>query len=68
MVYSFFDKKSSGVNISDCTITRTNESAIKSVFLSNHRCSDLACLAKGFDRPQKLAEELHKVIIRKFEK
>ena len=51
MVYSFFDKKSSGVNISDCTITRTNEPAIKSDFLSNHRCSDLACLAKGFDRP-----------------
>ena len=67
MIYNFFDKKSSGVNISGGAVTRTNKSAIKSDFMSNQRPSDLACLAKGFDRPQNSAE-LHKPIIRKFEK
>ena len=67
MIYNFFDKKSSGVNISGGAVTRTNKSAVKSDFMSNQRPSDLACLAKGFDRPQKSAE-LHKPIIRKFEK
>ena len=67
MIYNFFHKKSSGVNISGGAVTRTNKSAIKSDFMSNQRPSDLACLAKGFDRPQKSAE-LHKPIIREFEK
>ena len=30
--------------------------------------SDFACVAKGFDRTRKLAEELHKPVIRKLEK
>ena len=62
MIYNFFDKKSSGVNISGGAVTRTNKSAIKSDFMSNQRPSDLACLAKGFDRPQKSAE-LHNQLL-----
>ena len=56
MAYNFFDKKSSGVNISGGAIVRINKFATKSDYMSNQRPSDLACFAKGFDRPQKLPD------------
>ena len=52
MVYKFFDKKSSGVNTSGGAVSRADKSAVKSEIMSK----------------QELAEELHKTIIRKFEK
>ena len=68
MVYNFFHKKFFGSNILGGAITRRNKSAIKIKFMSTQQPSDLACVAKGFDRTRKLAEELHKPIIRKLEK
>ena len=56
MAYNFFDKKFSGVNISGGAIVRINKFATKSDYMSNQRPSDLACFAKGFDRPQKLPD------------
>ena len=55
MVYNFFDKKTSG-------------SGIKNQNISNKRPLVLACVAKLSDHMQELAEELHKPIIRKFNK
>ena len=55
MVYKFFDKKSSGgaTTLAQCkTLAKINKSAIKNENISN----------------KKLAEELHKPIIRKFKK
>ena len=68
MVYSFFHKKFFGANILGGAITSRNKSAIKTKFMSNQRHSDLVWVGKGFDRTRKLAEELHKPIIRKLEK
>ena len=68
MLYNFFHKKPSGANFSNGAIAYPNKSGIKSKIISNHPPSDLACVAKGFDRTQKLAEELQNSIIRKFEK
>ena len=66
MVCNFFHKKSFDTNILGDAIIRRNKSAIKIKFISNQRPSELACVAKGFDRTRKLAEELHKQVIRKF--
>ena len=55
MVCKFFDKKTSG-------------SVIKNENISNQSPLDLACLANVSDRTRELAEELHKPIIKKFNK
>ena len=66
MVYNFFHKKSFGTNVLGGAIICRNKSAIKIKFISNQRPSEIACVATGFDRTRKLAEELHKQVIRKF--
>ena len=68
MVYNFYHKKSFGANILGGAIIRRNKSAIKIKIMSNQRPSELACIAKGFERIRKLAEELHKPVIKKIEK
>ena len=68
MVYKFYHKKYFGANILGGAIIRRNKSAIKIKFTSNQRPSELVCVAKDFDGTRKLAEELHKPVIRKLEK
>ena len=65
MVYNFFHKKSFGTNVLGGAIICRNKSAIKIKFMSNQCPSELACVAMGFDRSRKLAEELHKQVIGK---
>ena len=65
MVYNFFHKKSFGTNILGGAIICRNKSAIKIKFMSNQCPSELACVARGFNRSRKLAEELHKQVIGK---
>ena len=65
MVYNFFHKKSFGTNVLGGAIICRNKSAIKIKFMSNQRPSELVCVPTGFDRSRKLAEELHKQVIRK---
>ena len=56
MVYNFYHKKYFGANILGGAIIRRNKSAIKIKIMSNQRPSELACIAKGFERIRKLAE------------
>ena len=62
MIYKVFDKKPSGG-----AVMRVNKPPIKSEIRQNQRPSDLPRVAKVSERTQKLAEELHKALIRKFE-
>ena len=63
MVYKFVDKKSSLGSI-----TRTDKSAVKSKIMANQHPSDLASVAKVYDRTLKLEEESYKLMIKKIEK
>ena len=60
MVYTFSNRKSADSNISGGAVTHSNKSAIKSEILQNQHPMDLAT--------RQLSEELHKTVIRKFEK
>ena len=55
MVFQLFNKK-------------TSSSGIKKENMSDQRPLDLACVVKVSDRTRQLAEEIHKPIIRKFNK
>ena len=49
-------------------LIKKSDSCIKNENISNKHPLDLACVAKVSDRTRELAEELHKPIIRKFNK
>ena len=68
MLYNLFHKKSFDANILGGAIIRRNKSVIKIKFTSNQCASELACIAKVFDRTRKLVEQLHKPVLRKLEK
>ena len=60
IVYKFFDRTSADSIISGGAVIHSNKSAIKSELLQNQHPMDLAT--------RQLSEELHKTVIRKFEK
>ena len=62
MIFNFFHKKSFGANILGGAITSKNKSTIKIKFMSNQHPSELAYVAKGFHRTEKLTEEIHKTV------
>ena len=73
MVYTFFDKKSLGGAVTRAqsetlTLDTKSESDTENIVMQNQRPSDFPHMAKAFHRTQHLAEDLHKPVIRKFEK